>query len=69
MDTTKQTPEPQPMYQYKATVWVERTYTVLAQDDEGLEDAVLDAMLEEGLDPMQFPLVRMHSTRTPIPWQ
>lgn len=68
MDSTEQRPL-DTMYQYTATVWVARTYTVLAQDDEALENAVLDAMMEEGLDPQQFPLVRLQSSRTPIPWQ
>lgn len=68
MDSAKQEPTA-PLYEYTATVWVARTYKVVAEDDESLECAVHDAMVEDGLDPDEFPLIRLHSTRTPIQWQ
>lgn len=67
MDTTKQTPHP--LYEYTATVWVARTYTIVAETDAALEEAVEDAMADDGLDPDTYQLVRLSSTRTPIQWQ
>jgi hypothetical protein len=61
--------QPGPLYEYTATVWVARTYKVVAENDEHLEDVVHQAMEEDGLDPEEFSLVRMHSTKTPIQWQ
>lgn len=58
-----------PLYHYTATIWMARTYDVVAENDEALEMAVGDAMMDDGLDPDEFPIVRMHSTRTPIHWQ
>lgn len=74
MDTAIQHPqEPSeplaPLYRYTATVWVARTYTIIAEDDDALEDGVQDSLLAEGLDPEDFSLVRLHHTRTPIHWQ
>lgn len=68
MDTTEQTPL-SPVYQYTATVWVARTYKIVAETDEALEEAVEAAMADDGLDPDTYSLVRLSSTRTPIPWQ
>lgn len=74
MDTAKQKveepAEPQsPLYRYTATVWVARTYTIVAEDDETLEEAVEDSMIADGLDPEKFTPVRLQHTRTPIQWQ
>lgn len=74
MDTAKQNvdepAEPQsPLYRYTATVWVARTYTIVAEDDESLEDGVQDSLIADGLDPEEFSLVRLQHTRTPIQWQ
>jgi hypothetical protein len=68
MDTLKEE-KPGPLYEYTATVWVSRTYKVVAESDDLLEEAVQQALEEDGLDPDEFPLVRLQSTRTPIQWQ
>lgn len=75
MDTTNQegvTPveqAPAPLYEYTAVVWVARTYKVVVESDDALETAVEDAMLEDGLDPEEYSLVRLKFSRTPIQWQ
>ena len=71
MDTTEQEPQTPPpaLYKYTAIVWVERTYEVVATDDETLEEAVKDSLMEDGLDPDAFQLVRLQTYRTPTLWQ
>lgn len=68
MDTTEQGGT-SPVYEYTATVWVARTYKVVAENDQDLEYAIHEAMLDDGLDPDEFELVRLQSHRTPIQWQ
>jgi hypothetical protein len=68
MDSTEQEPL-SPLYEYTATVWVARTYKVVAENDDHLEEVVHQAMENDGLAPEEFSLVRLQSTRTPIHWQ
>lgn len=68
MDTTGQDPL-SPLYEYTATVWVAKTYKVVAENDDHLEEVIQQAMEQEGLSPEEFSLIRLQSTRTPIHWQ
>lgn len=67
METPDETPGP--IYRYKATVWIARTYDVLAEDDDDLETRIHDAMLKDGLSPDDFSLVRLQASRTQTHWQ
>ena len=66
MDSPEQSPPP--LYRYTAKVWVEKTYDIIATDDETLETAVSEELMGDGLDPDEFSLVRIAWTRTPQPW-
>ena len=68
MDKPEESEAPAPIYRYKTTVWVEKTYTVTASDDEALEDLVGEALEKDGLDPDEFRLIRMSWTRSPQHW-
>lgn len=58
-----------PLYRYDTEVWVSRKYKLVAENDEALEDAVQEALQNDGLDPSTFQMIRLETTRTPILWQ
>lgn len=68
MDKPQEEQGPAPIYRCKATVWIEKTYTVLAGDDDAVEDAVCESLQDDGLDLEEFRLVRLEWTCTPEHW-
>jgi hypothetical protein len=68
MDKPEESATPAPIYCYTTTVWVEKTYTVIASDDETLEEAVCESLEDDGLDPEEFRLVRISWIRSPQHW-
>lgn len=69
VDTSKRMEPLKTLYEYKATVVIAKKYTIRAESDEALEEAVFDSLVQDGINPDEFELVRLHSHRTPIQWQ